>query len=114
MYEIPFTRESSPGSPRSTSRGVRGLNHGLWGMEMTAMNVFSQDGQNIPGISLLQRFPSAAADAARYAGTRNNSTKCDGNRKKRPMPWCNCQFDVAKSRVDCPVLCCVLVGDVTF
>ena len=59
-----------------------------------------------------------AADASRYARARKNATEtCKMGRKKRPMIWCEQQIDNAKSclcRAYCPVLCCVLVGGVTF
>ena len=59
-----------------------------------------------------------AADAARYARARKNATKtCKGGRKRRPMIWCEQRIDNAKSclcRANCRVLCCVLVGGVTF
>ena len=67
-----------------------------------------------------------AADAARYARERQGTIPlktCKGGRKKRPMIWCEQQFDNAKSclcRANCPVVlscavcfcyrCCVLIG----
>ena len=38
-----------------------------------------------------------AADAAPYARARNDTTKCEGARIKRPMIWCIQRFDDAKS-----------------
>ena len=50
-----------------------------------------------------------AADAARYAPARKNTTKCEGGRKKRPMIWCEQRFDNAKSYTRKLIaLCCAV------
>ena len=58
-----------------------------------------------------------AANAALSVRTGKDTTKCEVGRNKRPMIWCNERYDNAKSylfRAVCPVLCCALVGNVTF
>ena len=69
------------------------------------------------GVCIYKGSNPRAADTACYARARKILTKGEGCRNNRPMIWCNWLFDIAKSYLcgeDCPVLCCVLVGDVPF
>ena len=53
-----------------------------------------------------------AADAARYARARKNTTKCETGRraeKRGPMIWCNSNLDNAKRYLCCAVLCCAVL-----
>ena len=58
-----------------------------------------------------------AADAARYPRERKNTNKCEGGRKQAHVLRATSDLNNAKGylcRADCPVLCCVLVADITF
>ena len=84
----------------------------------SSVNSWARQKINVPDTRAPLRgrlTPPATATIAR--GRMQLKHVCIGSTKKRPMIWCEQALDNAKSclcRANCPVLCCVLVGIVTF